>query len=1482
MFDPVDPKQSLPDVERGILQYWREEDVFKRSVQQRNGASVTGRSSRVTNDQRPETFSFYDGPPFATGLPHYGHLLPGTIKDVIPRYRTMRGDFVERRFGWDCHGLPIENLVEQENDLGDRQKIESLGIGAFNDLCRATVQRYTKEWKSVMERMGRWVDMDWDYRTMDPEFMESIWWVFQRLHEKGLIYEGHKPMHICPRCVTPLSNFEVTQNYKEISDMGVIAKFELADEPGTFVLAWTTTGWTLPGNLLLAVGSKIKYVKIKSDGESFILAEDRVAAILKDREYQIEKNLKAKELIGKRYRPLFPYFAEQYKNAYKIVSGDFVATDEGTGVVHIAPGFGEDDFALGKKEKLSLLQHVTMEGKFKPVVTDFAGQSVKPKNDPSKTDRKIAEWLENKNLLFTKESYKHSYPHCWRCDTPLLNYATSSWFVAVEKLKDKLLANNSKTEWVPAHIRDGRFGNWLENARDWAISRNRFWGTPLPVWRSKQGDLEVIGSRDALMERARIRFTKLTAVRHGESEGNLTPIYQGVAPGTDLTTAGKKQASETGKHLKEQNVTMIYASPLARTRQTAEAIAKATGATVIVDERLREVTFGEYEGKTIDFTDLSLIKARRAHKLETGAPESIYHFPGMETWSEVQARTSEFMREMLPKHRGEHVVIVTHADPLQNVRHFFTREDPVKISHQPYPLYAEPFTFFWDHDREAAMDLHIDRIDDITWGGSPGPESVDVTLVRHGETAFNKEKKIQGGDADHPLNETGQNQALQTAKQLKGKKFDVVVTSDRKRAAETAAIIAKELGIKQVDAMPLLRERTLGKWSGRTMEEVIKDHAVPIKGINAAIHPVTPEGGESLSAFLARARGARDELLKRYTGKKILLVSHRGTMQALMTVTQNLSLAEAVAARVENAQTVKLALHQPLRRIPEVLDCWFESGSMPYAQSHFPFNQSTWNLELGTESVTSSKFQVLPPGFPADFIAEGIDQTRGWFYTLTVLATALYDEPAFRHCVVNGIVLAEDGKKMSKRLKNYPEPMELVEKYGADAIRLTLMSSPAVRGEDLRMSEKLVAESLRNVLLPLWNTYSFFVTYANAADFQPVSDRQPSTHPLDQWIRAEVQDLVNRMTQQLDRYDLSATCAELDDTIDALTNWYVRLSRRRFAGKTEQDDDGSAASLAQIDVTSEQQHEALETLYDVLLTLVQALAPFTPFITDAVYLNLTAAPHGSVHLTDWPATRPLSKAEQTLLRKNRLLRLIVSLGLSVRSEAKVRTRQPLAAATIAIPPAFSVETRRPVLSGVEGRHVSTDDGGIGLSQEDLNLLKQELNVKNLKIINEPGQLADAYAQVDARAVGPRLGARVQEIIKAGKAGEFAIGDDGMVRILDEVLAPNEVKIVYRGKEGQNVAADHGVVVSLATNVTDALRLEGQARDLIRAVQKLRKDAGLSFTDRITLHVEGLDDVMKTHGDLVIRETRATIGAVKDNGQTVEVGDTTVIIHLHKM
>lgn len=1003
-FPKVNPKQSFPQLEEAVLAYWEKEKIFETTVKR-----------KATKGE----FVFYDGPPFATGLPHYGHILQGVIKDFIPRYKTMQGYKVPRKWGWDCHGLPVENLIEKELGLKNREEIETYGIGKFNEKCRDSVLRYANEWKKTVKRMGRWIDMENDYKTMDVDFMDSVWWVFHELWEKGLIYEGLKPMHICPRCETPLSNFEVGLGYKDTTDVTAIAKFELEDEENTFVLAWTTTPWTLPGNVALAVGKDVDYVrvtlaqseaqreseKVTSRGETFILAKDLLEKVFGEREVEVSKPFKGKDLVGKKYKPLFPYFENEKSNGgFKIVAGDFVSTSEGSGIVHIAPAFGDDDYNLSKVENLPVIQHVGMDGKFTAEVKDFAGLEVKPAKNPRETDEKIIKWLEEKGKLFASNNVKHSYPFCWRCETPLLNYATSSWFVSVEKIKKDLLKNNSKIHWVPDHIKSGRFGKWLEGARDWAISRNRFWGCPLPVWRCECGETHCIASRKELEK-----------------------------------LSGKKVA-----------------------------------------------------------------------------------------------------------------------------------------------------------------DLHKHFVDEI---------------------------------------------------EIKCKKC----------------------------------------------------------------------------------------------GK-------------------------------------------PMQRIPEVLDCWFESGSMPYAQ-------------------TSTKEKT---NLPADFIAEAQDQTRGWFYTLHVLATALQNKPAFNNCICSGLVLAEDGQKMSKSKNNFPPPEEIFQKFGADAMRLYLLNSPVVNAQELRFSERGVEETLRSILLPMWNTYYFFTTYANADGWQ--GGKLPATpkNKLDKWILSELNLLIQEMDKKLAVYEIQAALKPLAAFLDGLTNWYIRRSRRRF-WKSENDGD---------------KQEAYATLLHVLQTVSKLLAPVSPFISEEIYRGLTG--EKSVHLTTWPKAEA-KRIDKKLSKEVEITRKIISLGLAIRGREKIKVRLPLQKAIVALPTQVKLE---------------------------METIQEELNVKEIEIAKNPEEIATLIVEVNARFAGKRLGGKVQEIIKLSKEGKFEIVKEG-VKIGDEILTGEEVKIGYKGKEGEAVESDSGIVVSLDTRITPELELEGKARDLVRVIQDLRKQADYAVSDRIELQLENAEAILAVWQDYIAAETLAT-------------------------
>jgi isoleucyl-tRNA synthetase len=995
MLDPVSNKVNFPELEAEILKFWAEHDTFKKSLELRKNASE---------------FVFYDGPPFATGLPHYGHLLAGTIKDIVPRYQTMRGHFVERRFGWDCHGLPVEYELEQELQISGKRDIEKMGVAVFNEKCRGIVLRYTREWRQIVTRMGRWVDFDNDYKTMDKSYMESIWWVFKSLWDKDLIYEGNKILPYCPRCATPLSNFETNQGYEEVQDPAITVRFAVDGMPRTYILAWTTTPWTLPSNLALAVGSTIRYVKIQDGADVYYLAKDRLPVYYtKPDQVSLLEELDGSKLAGLRYEPLFPYFADRKKaGAFRIFAADFVSTEDGTGVVHIAPGFGEDDYRLGQAEGLPAVCPVDDEGRFTAAVPDFAGREVK------EADGDIMRRLKEERKLVHRSTIQHSYPHCWRCDKPLIYKAISTWFVRVEKIRERIMAANRKTSWVPEHLRDGRFGKWLEGARDWAISRNRYWGAPLPIWRNREGEMVCVGSVAEL-------------------------------------------------------------------------------------EKL--------SGKKID--DL--------HK------------------------------------------------------HFV---DPIEIP--------------------------------------------------------------------------------------------------------------------------------------------------------------SAKGGA------------------------------------------------------------------PLRRVSQVLDCWFESGSMPYAQSHYPFENK-------------SRFEAH---FPADFIAEGLDQTRGWFYTLMVLSTALFDKPAFKNVIVNGLVLAEDGRKMSKRLKNYPDPAFLLNTYGADALRLYMIHSPVVRAEDLCFSEESVKNALRHLLIPLWNAYSFFVTYARidewSSKFQVPSSK--SANLLDRWIHSSLEHLTTDVVKAMDGYDLQQAVRPFVRFIDNLTNWYIRRSRRRF-WKSADDDDKA---------------QAYATLYEVLLRLSKIAAPFVPFISEAIYRNLrTPDLPESVHLCDFPTGEGQGRDIELEAQMEDVM-TAVSLGRQLRADHNLKVRQPLLGMHVVCRDLPRLERIR-ALSDVIGEELNVKQVWFDAMESDLALFSGKPNFSRLGPRLGPlvKKTAAAIQKLDAESLSHLLDGKTVSVQVEGQAVD---------------LSPDDVIVERKPKEGLVVASLNNLVVALETDLTQELIREGLAREFVNKIQNMRKMADLDVTQRIRILYHGGESV----------------------------------------
>lgn len=1032
---PNNKKSKVTEREEEVLKYWRDRKIFEKTLNQ-------------TKNGKP--FVFYDGPPFATGLPHYGHILTGTIKDVIPRYQTMRGRYVRREWGWDCHGLPLENIIEQELDLKHKEDIEEFGIGKFNSAAAKAVLRYEADWKEIIPKTGRFVDMDNPYKTMDSGYTESVWWAFKSLYDKKLIYEGHKIMLICPRCETSLAQSEVAGSYQDVTDISVTAKFELVGEPGTYLLAWTTTPWTLPGNTAIAVNPNIEYALIESKetDESkkgkFIVAKERIEFLRI--KHSLIKIIKGKELVGKAYKPLFDYYAkdatlENLENGWKIYAGNFVTTETGTGIVHIAPAFGEDDMNLCNQFNLPFIQHVGMDGRMKDEVSHFRGLYVKQKGDTQSTDIEIIKHLAREGLLFAKEKIVHPYPLCWRCDTPLLSYATSSWFVKVTAIKKKLIKENKKITWVPSHIKEGRFGKWLEGAKDWAISRTRFWGAPLPVWRcSSCKKIKVIGGLKELKE-GRSANNSYIAMRHGQSKSNVYGVNDSFGdPENHLTEKGREEVIRCAKALSKKGITRIISSPLIRAKESAEIVAEKLGIPI---EKI------EVDKRFIEFNHSTECQGKKAGVPETDPSERedfyLRHKDG-ENHDDVRARVMEALFDLEKKYKGETMLIVTHGSPM--------------------------------------------------W------------MLIAGATHLSDKETLK-------------------------------YREDRK----------KDKG--------------------------------PYFISNAEVKPL------NFTPFPHNNRFTLD-FHRPYIDEIKLPCSCGGAME----------------------------------RIKDVFDCWFESGSMPYGQFHHPFE----NKEL------------FKKNFPADFIAEGLDQTRGWFYSMLVLSMALFGKTPYRRVIVNGLILAEDGQKMSKRLKNYPDVAEIIEKYGADSLRYYLLSSPVVRGEDIAFSEKGVAEIGRKIISRLDNVYIFYETYAH--ELKSEGSVAKTKNILDQWILARLGELCGEITFGMDKYELDTATRGIDKFVDDLSTWYLRRSRDRFKGNDKGD-----------------KEYALSTIRYVLFEFSKLIAPFMPFMAEDIYQKVKGEKDKeSAHLEVWPEAR---KVDKKLIEKMANTRHLVELALAARAEKGIRVRQPL-------------------------------------------------------------------------------------------------------------------------------------------------------------------------------------------------------------------------------
>lgn len=1110
--NPDAQKKSIAQKELHVLQFWQDNKIFEKTL-----ATPAGSVAK-------QNFSFYDGPPFATGVPHHGHILAGTMKDVVPRYKTMKGEYVRRVWGWDCHGLPIENLIEKEFGLNHKKEIEEFGLDKFNQACFDSVLRYEKDWKKVVPRIGRWVDMEHDYKTMDATYTESVWWSWKQLYEKKLAYEGHKIMHVCPRCETTLAQSEVAQGYKDVTDISVTAKFELVDEPSTFLLAWTTTPWTLPGNTALALNGEAEYSYVLHENATYIVASERLEHVFKDKVHEVLKRVHGSQLVGKKYTPVFPYYQntelDNKQNIYKVWTGDFVTTDSGTGIVHIAPAFGTDDMALSKAYSIPVIKHVSMSGQFTKEVTDFPELYVKKAGDTQSTDIEIIKYLAHTGKLFSKEKLIHSYPHCWRCDTPLLNYATSSWFVDVQKIKPKLIEANETVTWVPEHIKEGRFGKWLENAHEWAVSRSRYWGAPIPVWKSQDGDVKVIGSFQEMREYMPKAKNTYYGIRHGESHSNTNGLLDslGVNP-NPLTEKGKEQVKAAALELKQKGITKIITSPLERAQETAKIIADILGVSLEIEDRLREFNHGDWNGKTIDelYNDNQEFATHLDYRVTNG-----------ETHRDVRARMMQVLFDIEKKYEGEKVLLVTHGGPL--------------------------------------------------W------------MLITGAPLYNDSQSFACVGANEHTHMGG--------------------------------------------------------------------HCLP----NAKVYDVDFVPFPNRDGHLDVHRPFIDEIKLTIDGKVYT-------------------------------------------RVPYVFDCWYESGSMPYAEIHYPFENE----------------QLFKSRYPADWIGEGLDQTRGWFYSLMVLGVALFDEAPYKNVIVNGMIMASDGQKMSKSKKNFTDPMELVEKYGADTLRMYLMSSPLVEAENTNFVDKSLEELHRRIFVRLENVLAFYEMFKG--EIASRIDPSASKNILDTWIVSRLNETIAQVTRGLDVYMLDQATRPFDLFIDDLSVWYVRRSRERLKG----------------DMGEEDRIASLSTLEYVLQEVSKILAPFTPFIAERVY-KATEGKSESVHLESWSRA---GEVQVGVIEEMKKVRDIVSKGLDVRVKNAIKVRQPL----------------------------QTLSTGIKIEEEYLLLIKDEVNVKEI--------------------------------------------------IYSEVLGDS-------------------VQIDLA--ITSELKKEGDTRELIRAVQDLRKNAGLTPRDTPTLYYSGNQQV----------------------------------------
>ncbi len=1029
--------------EEKIAKFWKENQVFEKSLNKKGG-----------------DFVFYEGPPTANAKPGVHHVLTRAFKDIICRYQTMQGKRVLRKAGWDVHGLPVELAVEKSLGLKNKKDIEEYGIDKFNQKCKESVWEHAKEWGDLTERIGFWLDLKNPYITSDPLYMESIFNIIKQISNKGLLYQDYKVVPYCPRCGTVLSSHEVAQGYKKIKENAVYVKFEIKNKKfkaNTFLLVWTTTPWTLPANIAIAVNPKIEYILVKINKEYLIIAKKR-QEILEDN-FEIIKEFKGEDLVGLQYKPIFKkdviVLPKNTKNAYQILPADFVTTQEGTGLVHIAPAFGQDDMELIKTEnekqkkesdKFPILLIVDKEGKFTVEVKKWKGMFVKD------ADSLIIKELKNTNRLFKQEKYEHDYPFCWRCDTPLLYYAKKSWFIKVKDIKQKLIENNQKINWLPEHIKEGRFGEWLRELKDWALSRERYWGTPLPVWKCEHCDhQEVIGGREDL-KKQKFSTNQYFVLRHGESTSNVEEFYcSWPEPKKSLLTQkGEFQINEIIEKIKNEKIDIIFSSDILRTSQTAELVAKALGKKVKYDIRLREIDMGIFNGKD-----------------------------------------------------------------LQRGREFFNSE--VKLS---------------------AKEVFLNKFNN---GFSEGENFSEVKM----------------------------------------RVLDFLKKIDKKFKNKNILIVSHELPIL------MLKSALLG-WTNEEMAEHRKDIS-------------TSTGSFAKIEF------------------KIFPYNQKGEL-------------DFHRPYIDEVQFLCPKCGKAMERVPEVIDCWFDSGSMPFSQRHWPFSD---------QSSKINNYSIPPELFPADYISEAVDQTRGWFYTLLAISSLLGFESPYKSVVVLGHVLDKNGQKMSKSKGNVVDPWEMIEKYGADALRwyFYTINQP---GDSKLFSEKDLDQRLKKFIMTFWHCFTFWKMYEQTVENK--SAEIDSQNVLDKWILSKLNGLVGDTTKKLDKYDITGAAREIESfVIDDLSLWYIRRSRKRFQRPDSQ----------------KEIEQAYSVLRHTLLVLSKLTAPFIPFVSEEIYLEvMNKKDKLSVHLDDWLKFDE-KLINKTLEQKMDTVRGIVSEGLKIRSDNSIKVRQPL-------------------------------------------------------------------------------------------------------------------------------------------------------------------------------------------------------------------------------